>query len=122
MNNHMFTSGIEIEDDIGLKLNNLQLYLTDLIDIDVMEQEIFINLLKKEEMVGKKPVNVVDIIKKYHLRRVTKSNRLHNNPFGGFSSKITVIVIIALKLLIKRYCNKNTTRKPSQTPMSKCLT
>ena len=77
-----------------------------MINIEDNEQETFINVLKTEQTIGNKPVNVVDIMKKYKLKHIAKSNKMYNNMFSGFSSIITIIIIIAIILLIKRYCSK----------------
>ena len=84
MNNYIFITGIKIEANVGLKLNNLLIHLTDLIDIEEKGQETCIQLHEKEQTIGQRPVNVVNIMKKYHLKRVTKSNRLYDKLFRGF--------------------------------------
>ena len=54
LSQHVFTSGIEIEDNIILKQNNLNLHLKDLIQVQEYEENEFLELIKEEQENNKK--------------------------------------------------------------------
>ena len=69
LNRHVFTSGIEIEENNILKQNNLNLHLNDLIKVQEYEENEFLQLIKEEQHKTRKAVNIVDVRKKFHLKQ-----------------------------------------------------
>ena len=106
LNRHVFTSGIEIEEDIILKQNNLNLHLRDLIKMQAYEENEFLQLIKEEQQKTRKPVDIVDIRKKFHLKQLQKKNKI-NTIFGGASSAVTLIILVVLVILLYKFCTKN---------------
>ena len=63
LNQHVLTSGVEIEDNIILKQNNLNLHLRDLIKIQEYEENEFLKLIEEEQGKTRKPIHIVDVRK-----------------------------------------------------------
>ena len=72
LNHHVFSSGILIEEKIDLKQNNLHLNLNDLFDIGKMEESELISLIREEQKISTKPLEIIDVEKKYQLKRIQK--------------------------------------------------
>ena len=109
MNHHVFSSGILIEEDIDLKQNDLQLNLVELINIEDADEKELIDLMKEEQKISSKPLDIVDVEKKYKLKRIQKKNKFFGTLFGSFSSVLTMVVIIIIGILTYR-CVRNKTK------------
>ena len=110
INQHVFTSGIEVEEDIILKQNNLNLHLKDLIKVQEYEESAFIELIKEEQENSNKPIDIVDVRKKFHLKQLAKKSRI-NTIFGTTSSVITLAVLVVSGILLYKFCCKGTRRQ-----------
>ena len=102
LNHHVFSSGILIEEKIDLKQNNLHLNLNELFDIGKMEESELISLIKEEQKISTKPLEIIDVEKKYQLKRIQKRSKTFGTIFGSLSSLITLIVFIIIGILIYR--------------------
>ena len=105
LNRHVFTSGIEIEEEIILKQNNLNLHLTDIIKVQEYEENEFLQLIKEEQQRTRKPVDIVDVRKKFHLKQLQKKSKI-NTIFGTTSSIVTLIILIVTAFLLYKFCIK----------------
>jgi len=85
INQHVFTSGVEIEDNIILKQNNLNLHLKDMIKVQEYKERQFLKLIEEEQDKTRKPIDLVDISKKFHLNRLSKKSKI-NTIFGTSST------------------------------------
>ena len=102
----MFTSGIEVEEEIILKQNELNLHLKDLIGIEEDDENEFIKLMKEEQSRDQKPIDIVDIKNKFHLKILKKKSKLYNTVFGSMSGLTTLIITIIIGILLYRCCVK----------------
>ena len=98
LNHHVFSSGILIEEEINLKQNNLHLNLIELINVENLEEKELIELIKEEQAISTKPLEIVDVEKKYKLKRIQKHNKLYGTLFGSFSTIITFFIFISLRI------------------------
>ena len=101
----IFTSGVEIEDNIILKQNDLNLHLRDLIKVQEYEETEFLKLIEEEQDKTRKPIDIVDVSKKFHLKQLTKKSKM-NTIFGTSSTIITIIVLVISAILLQRFCAK----------------
>ena len=108
LNHHVFSSGILIEEQIDLKQTNLHLNLMELINVEDLEEAELVDLIKEEQAISTKPLEIVDVEKKYKLRRIQKKNKFYGTLFGSFSSIITLITFIIIAILIYRCIRKKT--------------
>ena len=108
LNHHVFSSGILIEEEINLKQNNLHLNLIELINVENLEEKELIELIKEEQAISTKPLEIVDVEKKYKLKRIQKHNKLYGTLFGSFSTIITFVILIIIGILIFRCVRKKT--------------
>ena len=106
LNHHVFSSGILVEENIDLKQNNLHLNLMELSNIDDLEEKELIDLIKEEQTISTKPLQIVDVEKKYKLRRIQKRNKFFGTLFGSFSSIITFVILIIIGVLVYRCIRK----------------
>merc|ERR1712240_839757 len=53
-----------------------------------------------------KPLQIVDVEKKYKLRRIQKRNKFFGTLFGSFSSIITFVILIIIGVLVYRCIRK----------------
>ena len=111
------TSGIEIEENIVLKQNNLNLHLTDLIKVQEYEEDQFLQLIKDEQKRTRKPVNIVDVRKKFHLKQLQKKSKI-NTIFGTTSSIVTLIVLVITAILLYKFCIKGSKNKGAKIAIS----
>ncbi len=95
----------------NIKQNELNLHLKDLIGIEEDDENEFIKLMKEEQSRDQKPIDIVDIKKKFHLKILTKKSKLYNTVFGSMSGLTTLIITIIIGILLYR-CSK---RKRKQT-------
>ena len=112
LSQHVFTSGIEIEENIILKQNNLSLHLKDLIQVQEYEENEFLELIKEEQENTKKPVDIVDVRKKFHLKQLAKKSKI-NTIFGSTTSIITLAVLVIGGIILYKICMKKS-RQPSK--------
>ena len=63
LNHHVFSSEILIEEKIDLKQNNLHLNLNELFDIGKMEKSELISLIREEQKISTKPLEIIDVEK-----------------------------------------------------------
>ena len=112
LNRHVFTSGIEIEENIILKQNNLNLHLNDLIKVQQYEENEFLQLIKEEQHRTQKAVNIVDVRKKFHLKQLQKKSKI-NTIFGTTSSAVTMIILVIAGILLYKFCLRNSHRQQS---------
>ena len=105
LNQHVFTSGVEIEENIILKQNNLNLHLRDLINVQDYEEKEFLKLIKEEQDKTRKPINIVDVSKKFHLKQLSKKSKL-NTIFGTTSTIVTLIILLIGAIILQRFCMK----------------
>ena len=105
VNQRVFTSGVEIEDNIVLKPNNLSLHLKDLIKVQDYEEQEFLKLIEEEQDKTRKPIDIVDVSKKFHLKRLSKKSNI-NAIFGTSSTIVTVIALVISAILLQRFCAK----------------
>ena len=103
INEHVFSSGIELEEEMTLKQNDLHLQLTDLIEIETHEEKYFLELLKQEQAISKNPIDIIDVKKKYHLKLIQKKNNLVGKIFGS-TSLVMIIFIIIISFVMMRKC------------------
>ena len=68
---------MEIEDNIILKQNNLNLHLRDLIKVQEYEETEFLKLIEEEQDKTRKPIDIVDVSKKFHLKQLSKKSKLN---------------------------------------------
>ena len=113
LNHHVFSSGILIEEDIDLKQNDLQLNLVDLINIESIEEKDLIDLIKEEQKLSSKPLELIDVKKKYKLKRIQKRSKFHGTLFGSLSSITTLIIFVIIGILTYR-CVRNRTNHANQ--------
>ena len=102
----MFSSGILIEEKIDLKQNNLHLNLNELFDIGKMKESEFISLIREEQKISTKPLEIIDVEKKYQLKRIQKRSKTFGTIFESLSSLITLIVFIIITIMIYQ-CMRN---------------
>ena len=110
----MFTSGIEIEESIILKQNNLNLHLNDLIKVQEYEENEFLQLIKEEQHRTRKAVNIVDVRKKFHLKQLQKKSKI-NTIFGTTSSVVTLVILVITGILLYKFCLKSLRRKQNNS-------
>ena len=103
IDDHIFTSGIEFEEEVKIKQNNLHLYLTDLVDIKDNEEKEFLEMLEEEQKIGTKPQDIIDVKKRYHLKLIEKKSKILKKIFGS-TSIVTIIFIGILMTIIIRRC------------------
>ena len=116
MMRHVFTSGIEVEETIVLNKNNLNLHLKDIVKkMDDNQEDEFLQLIKEEQLKSRKPVKIVDVTRKFHLRLLKKKGTLYGSILGGGTSLITIIIIIITIVLIYKFCVKKGSQAPSNT-------
>ena len=116
MMRHVFTSGIEVEETSVLKQNNLNLHLKDIVKkMDDNQEDEFLQLIKEEQLKSRKPVKIVDVTRKFHLRLLKKKGTLYGSILGGGTSLITIIIIIITIVLIYKFCVKKGSQAPSNT-------
>ena len=108
LNHHVFSSGILIEEQIDLKQTNLQLNLSELIKVENLEEAELVDLIKEEQAISTNPLEIVDVEKKYKLRRIQKKNKFYGTLFGSFSSVITFVILIIIAILVYRCVRKKT--------------
>ena len=106
INRHVFTSGIEVEETIKLKQTTLDLHLKELMEISSSEEKELLQLIKEETLINEKPINIVDIKKKYNLHILKKRNNLYGTLFGSVSSVTTMIIFIVAGWIIYKRCFK----------------
>ena len=106
LNHHVFSSGILVEENIYLKQNNLHLNLMELSNIENIEEKELLDLIKEEQTISTKPLQIVDVEKKYKLRRIQKRNKFFGTLFGSFSSIITFVILIIIGVLVYRCVRK----------------
>lgn len=85
-----------MEESIDLKQNNLPLNLMELSNIEELEEKELLELIKEEQSISTKPLKIVDVEKKYKLRRIQKRNKFFGTLFGSFSSIITFAILIII--------------------------
>ena len=108
LNKHIFSAGIEIEEGISIRTTQLHLRLTELVNIKEEDEKEFLTLLKDEQAIGNKPINIVDVKKKYELKVLSKHHNLMTNLFGSLTSiALFAIAIYILIWLYKRYRKTN---------------
>ena len=112
LNRHVFTSGIEIEENIILKQNNLNLHLNDLIKVQQYEENEFLQLIKEEQHRTQKAVDIVDVRKKFHLKQLQKKSKI-NTIFGTTSSVVTMVILVITGILLYKFCLRNSHRQQS---------
>ena len=95
-----------MEENIDLKQNNLHLNLMELSNIENLEEKELIDLIKEEQTISTKPLQIVDVEKKYKLRRIQKRNKSFGTLFGSFSSIITFVILIIIGVLVYRCIRK----------------
>ena len=105
LNQHVFTSGVEIEENIILKQNNLNLHLRDLINVQDFEEREFLKLIEEEQDKTRKPIDIVDVSKKFHLKQLSKKSKL-NTIFGTSSTIVTLIILLIGAIILHRFCMK----------------
>ena len=105
LNQHVFTSGVEIEENIILKQNNLNLHLRDLINVQDFEEREFLKLIEEEQDKTRKPIDIVDVSKKFHLKQLSKKSKL-NTIFGTSSTIVTLIILLIGAIILHRFCRK----------------
>ena len=84
---------------------NLNLHLTDIIKVQEYEENEFLQLIKEEQQRTRKPVDIVDVRKKFHLKQLQKKSKI-NTIFGTTSSIVTLIILIVTAFLLYKFCIK----------------
>ena len=116
LDKHVLTSGIEVEETIVLKQNNLDLHLLDILKVEIEEENEFLELIEDEQQRTRKPVNIVDVQKKFHLKMLQKKNGLFQNILESVSGIRTLIVLLIVAVLLYKFCvNKRERRNQSNT-------
>ena len=69
LNHHVFSSGILIEEKIDVKQNNLHLNLNELFDIGKMEETELISLIREEQKISTKPLEIIDVRKEIPIEK-----------------------------------------------------
>ena len=88
-----------------MKQNNLNLHLKDLIKVQEYEENEFLQLIEEETKRSRKPVDIVDVRKKFHLRQLAKKSKI-NTIFGTSTSIVTIIILIIAAILLYKFCVK----------------
>ena len=91
-----------------MKQTNLQLNLLELIKVEDLEEAELVELIKEEQAISTKPLEIVDVEKKYKLRRIQKKNKFYGTLFGFFSSVITFVALIIIVIFVYRCVRKET--------------
>ena len=106
LDRHVFTSGIEVEETIVLKQNNLDLHLIYILEIELEEENEFLELIEHEQQRTRKPIDIADVQKKFHLKLLQKKASLFPHILGSASGITTVIVLLVVAVLLYRFCVK----------------
>ena len=115
LDKHVFSSGIEIEEAITLKQNNMNLNIKDLVKLEGQQEDEFIQLIKEEQRNSKMPVKIVDVTRKYHLQLLKKKGNLHTGILSTGLSMTTIIILVVVAVLVHRACRKKSTQNPPAT-------
>ena len=81
-----------------------------MIKVQEYEESAFIELIKEEQESNNKPIDIVDVRKKFHLKQLAKKSRI-NTIFGTTSSVITLAVLVVSGILLYKFCCKGTRRQ-----------
>ena len=81
-----------------------------MIKVQEYEESAFIELIKEEQESSNKPIDIVDVRKKFHLKQLAKKSRI-NTIFGTTSSIIILAVLVASGILLYKFCCKGTRRQ-----------
>ena len=106
LNQYAFISGVEIENNIILKQNDLNLHLRDLIKIQEYQETKFLKEFEEEQDETRKPIDMVDVSKNFHLKQLSKKNKM-NAIFGTSSTVVTIILLVISAIILNRFCAKN---------------
>ena len=115
LNKHVFTSGIEVEETIILKQDNLYLHLIDILEVEIEEENKFLELIEDEQQRTRKPVDIVDVQKKFHFKMLQKKNGLFQNILGSASGITTLVVLLVVAVLLYIFCVKKRGREGQST-------
>ena len=74
----------------------------ELSNIENLEEKELLELIKEEQSISTKPLQIVDVEKKYKLRRIQKRNKFFGTLFGSFSSILTFVILIIIGVLVYR--------------------
>ena len=83
--------------------------MKDLIKVQEYEENAFIELIKKEQEVSKKPIDVADIRKKFHFKQLAKKSKI--NTIVGTTSSISTLAVLAYSRIVEFYCTRFVTRE-----------
>ena len=78
----------------------------ELSNIENLEEKELLELIKEEQSISTNPLQIVDVEKKYKLRRIQKRNKFFGTLFGSFSSIITFVILIIIGVLVYRCIRK----------------
>ena len=78
----------------------------ELSNIENLEEKELLELINEEQSISTKPLQIVDVEKKYKLRRVHKRNKFFGTLFGSFSSILTFVIFIIIEVFAYRCIRK----------------
>ena len=67
-------------------------------------------MIEEEQESSNKPIDIVDVRKKFHLKQLAKKSRI-NTIFGTTSSVITLAVLVVSGILLYKFCCKGGIRQ-----------
>ena len=76
-----------------------------MIKVQEYEETEFLKLIEEEQDKTRKPIDIVDFSKKFHLKQLSKKSKL-NTIFGTSSTIVTLIVLVISAILLQRFCAK----------------
>ena len=97
-----------------MKHLNMKLHLKDMIDLEIGQEKEFAELLKEEKAIGNKPIKVIDVLKKFLLKKLTKQQ--HTIRAIGSSVPLIIIIVLVSICLAKRLRWNKTVEK--QIPLT----
>ena len=97
-----------------MKQNNLNLHLKDLIRVEEYEENEFLQLIREEQRKTRKPVNIIDVRKKFHLKQLQKKSKI-NTIFGTTSSIVTLVILVITAILLYKFCIKGSMKQGSNS-------
>ena len=81
------------------------MHLRDLIKVQEYEETEFLKLIEEEQDKTRKPIDIVDVSKKFYLKQLSKKSKI-NTIFGTSSTVITIIVLVISAILLRRFYAK----------------
>ena len=83
--------------------------MRNLINVQDFDEKGVLKLIEEEEYKTRNPIDIVDDIKKFHLKQLSKKSKL-NTIFGTSSTIVTLIILSIGAIILHRFCMKKYSR------------